>query len=70
MPPCGKEITSDFWSFEERRYLIPAKSLRELMKVIDEDSEIVTIFPYNEQVVFHLDSIYFITRVLNRNILT
>ena len=60
-----KEITSDFWSFEERRYLIPAKSLRELMKVIDEDSEIVTIFPYNEQVVFHLDSIYFITRVLN-----
>jgi DNA polymerase-3 subunit beta len=60
-----REITGYSFSFEKQRYLIPAKSLRELMKVLDEDAEYVSIFPDREQLVFYFNNIHFMTRVLN-----
>ena len=60
-----REITGYSCSFEKQRYLIPAKSLRELMKVLDEDAENVSIFPDREQLVFYFNNIHFMTRVLN-----
>ncbi|MEW5783624.1 MAG: DNA polymerase III subunit beta [Bacillota bacterium] len=60
-----KEVSSEDWSLEEQRYLIPAKSLRELLKILDENNEQISIFPHQDQVVFHLGKVYFATRVLN-----
>ncbi len=58
-----KDVVNENWLSEEQRYLIPAKALRELLKIIDEDGQ-VTIFPQQKQVVFNLGNVYFATRVL------
>lgn len=58
-----KEIKDENWSFEEQRFLIPAKSLRELMKIMDDDGSI-HISSRQKQVVFSFGNVCFATRVL------
>ncbi len=59
-----KKISDERWDFEEKKYLVPARSLRELLKILDEESSEVTIFPHQKQVAFNLGPVYFATRVL------
>ena len=58
-----KEMLNENWLFEEQRYLIPAKALRELLKIINEEGQ-VSIYPQQKQVLFHFGDVYFATRVL------
>lgn len=60
-----KVITNEAWDFEEKRYLIPAKSLRELLKILSEENKYIHIFPRQKKVVFNMGQVYFSTRVLN-----
>ncbi len=57
-----KEMASERL-FNEGRYLIPAKALRELLKILNGAAE-VSIFPHKNQIVFNLGEVYFATRVL------
>lgn len=59
-----KTISNQVWQFEEQRYLIPAKALRELLRITAEGGNVVSIFPHQKKVVFHLGKVYFATRVL------
>ncbi len=58
-----QDLKDESWSFEEQRWLIPAKALRELLKIMGEDGEI-TISPGPKRVIFRFDNVYFATRVL------
>lgn len=58
-----KDMMAENWSFEEQRYLIPAKALRELLKIIDEDGQ-VSIYPQQKKIIFNFGDVYFATRVL------
>ena len=58
-----KDMINESWLFEEQRYLIPAKALRELLKILNEDGQ-VSIYPQQKQVIFNFGDVYFATRVL------
>lgn len=49
-------------SIKGGKFLIPAKSLRELLKIIEEGE--IEIYPHNNLVVFRMSDVYFATRVL------
>lgn len=52
------------WSFNDQKFLIPAKSLRELLKILDEETGEMAIYPYHKKVVFATQNEYFAARVL------
>ena len=59
-----KKMSNEAWQFERQRYLIPAKALRDLLRILADDGEAVAVYPYNKKVVFNLGEVYFATRVL------
>ncbi len=59
-----KSMSNQDWQFEQQRYLVPAKALRELLRILSDGEETVSIYPHNKQVIFNLGKVYFATRVL------
>ena len=59
-----KKISSPDLSFEKRPLLVPARSVRELVKLLDESGGQTSVYPGDKQVIFQFDSVYFATRVL------
>lgn len=59
-----KKIPADGLSFDKRPCLVPARSVRELIKILDDGGSDVTIFPKDKQVIFNFHPVYFSTRVL------
>ncbi|MBS3943636.1 MAG: DNA polymerase III subunit beta [Dethiobacter sp.] len=57
------EIEDELKKFTEKRSLVPAKSLRELLKIIG-DEGLLLISPGTKQVIFKFDDIYFAARIL------
>lgn len=60
-----KSIFNEAWNFKANRCLVPAKALRELLKVLDMEEEEVTLFPSKDQLIFKFGSVYFAARLLN-----
>ena len=60
-----KNIYNENWNFTADRCLVPAKALRELLKIIDQSDGQVVLFPSNEQLIFDLGTVYFAARLLN-----
>lgn len=57
------EIEDELRRFTEKRFLTPARSLRELLKIIGDDGPLL-ISPGAKQVIFKFDDIYFAARIL------
>ncbi len=55
------------WEYEEEKFLIPARSLRELMKLLRDSDDEVYIYPLEKQLVFSFNHIFFYTRLLEDN---
>ncbi|NLA11394.1 MAG: DNA polymerase III subunit beta [Firmicutes bacterium] len=60
-----KSIGDQGWNFPPARCLVPAKALRELLRVLDMGAEEVTLFPSKDKLVFKFSSVYFAARLLN-----
>ncbi|NLZ27982.1 MAG: DNA polymerase III subunit beta [Firmicutes bacterium] len=58
-----KEV--DPWEYEGIDYLVPARALRELSKLLKDDEEgDVVIYPQDNQLIFSFRHVYFITRLI------
>lgn len=60
-----KDISNNKWNFPDRRCLVPAKALRELLKIIEQSDNGINFFPSDEQLIFDFGTIYFAARLLN-----
>jgi len=52
------------WGYGDGSYIIPGKSLRELYKLLKDDSR-VAVFPQDNQLAFSFDNIYFYSRLID-----
>lgn len=52
------------WGYGNGEYLIPARALRELQKILGDTDEEVIIFPADNQIVFSFKNIFFSSRLL------
>ncbi|MEW5784054.1 MAG: DNA polymerase III subunit beta, partial [Bacillota bacterium] len=60
-----KTIPGKAWEFAESALLVPGKTLKELARLLSDNSgKTVTIYPRDNQVIFRADSFYFAARVL------
>lgn len=62
-----KELKNESWNLDEKKYLVPAKSLRELVKILGDNGDEVKIYPVQKNVVFSLGQVYLATRLLDEN---
>ncbi len=62
-----QNIEIEKWEYEEEKFLIPARSLRDLMKLLRDSEEEVYIYPIEKQLVFSFNHIFFYTRLLEDN---
>lgn len=60
-----KSILDKSWHFQPARCLVPAKALRELLKVLEMGDEEVTLFPSKDKLIFKFSAVYFAARLLN-----
>lgn len=60
-----KHISDESWNFTARRCLVPAKALRELLKILDQSEEKAVFYSASENLVFDLGPVYFAARLLN-----
>lgn len=60
-----KNIQDESCNFQNRRCLVPAKVLRELLKIIDQSEEAIELYPSTDQMIFDLGTVYFAARLLN-----
>lgn len=60
-----KNLVNENWNFPHKRCLVPAKALRELLKVVEQSEEKIILFPTGEQLIFDLGTVYFAARLLN-----
>ncbi|NLI70259.1 MAG: DNA polymerase III subunit beta [Firmicutes bacterium] len=60
-----EEREVDPWEYEGSDYLVPARALRELSKLLMDDEEgDVLIYPQDNQLIFSFRHVYFITRLI------
>ena len=52
------------WGYEENKFLVPARSLRELSKLLSDDEDEVWIYPVDKQLIFYFKDIFFFARLL------
>lgn len=52
------------WEYEINQFLIPSKSLKELLKLLSNDDGEVVIFPVDNQLVFSFGHVLFVSRLL------
>ncbi len=62
-----EERESHTWDYDINKFLVPAKSLRELQKILKDDEGEVMIYPLDNQLVFSFSHVYFVTRLLQDN---
>ncbi len=60
-----KDISDGKWNFPNRRCLVPAKALRELLKIIEQSEKEIEFFSGGEQLIFNFGTVYFAARLLN-----
>lgn len=58
-------IINESWNFTPQRCLVPAKALRELLKILEQGDEQIVMFPMNDQLIFNFGTVYFAARLLN-----
>ncbi len=58
-----EEIPDKSWDYEEGEFLIPARSLRELIKLLGDGDE-VQVFPYENQLAFAFNRVFFFSRLI------
>ncbi len=59
-----KKIVNDSWSFEENRCLVPARVMRELLKIISDNDQNVLLGIDNKAIAFKFEGINFTSRLL------
>lgn len=59
-----KKVTEERWSFSEKAALVPAKAIRELLRIIGESSGGLQVYHHTNLLSFHFDNILFSTRLL------
>ena len=59
-----KEVKDDAWLFEEDRCLVPARSLRELLRILDDTDGDIKMFHHSNLITFQFNGIYFASRLL------
>lgn len=59
-----KDIKDDNWAFEEKKSLVPARAMRELLRILSDSNVNITIFNEDKILAFQLDEIYFASRLL------
>lgn len=62
-----KSIEIDDSNVEETNYVVPGKSLLELDKIIDDTEELINITMLDNQILFHHEGFYFLSRLLTGN---
>jgi len=62
-----KKIMIDEANVEELSYVIPGKSLLELDKIIDNNEDLINVTMLDNQVLFHHEGFYFLSRLLTGN---
>jgi len=60
-----KSLLDGNWHFEPLRCLVPARALRELLRILDLEQEEVVVYPGKDHLVFRLPTVYFAARLLN-----
>lgn len=60
-----KEITDEKWQFIEKKCLVPVKSMRELLRILNDDSMPVVVTASDNKIAFRINQIYFTTRLLS-----
>ena len=60
-----KSIHSKDWNFKPARCLVPARALRELLRILDLEDEAVTLFYSEDHLIFKFSTVYFAARLLN-----
>ncbi len=58
------EITDQSWSLDTRSSLVPARSLREILRVLGDQDSYVSIYNEGNIMAFQLENVYFASRLL------
>ncbi len=59
-----KEMMNDRWSFEDKNCLVPARVMRELLRIIGDSDQEVVLGIDNKYIAFNFEGINFISRLL------
>ncbi len=59
-----KELKDDKWSLEEKMSLVPARSMREILRILGDDSAKILLLSEKNILGFQLEEVYFATRLL------
>src|SRR5699024_7759720 len=54
-------------NIEDTSYVIPGKSLLELDRIIDDSDDLINVTMLDNQVLFHTEDFYFLSRLLSGN---
>ncbi|HPU00549.1 MAG: DNA polymerase III subunit beta [Firmicutes bacterium] len=60
-----KNVSAAGWNFTPRRCLVPAKALRELLRILDQSEDKVLLYTDGKKMAFDLGSVYFAAALLN-----
>ena len=58
------DARDDKWFFDEKKALVPARSLRELLRILSDNNDPVTLINQDNILAFKFDRIYFASRLL------
>lgn len=59
-----KEIIKEEWNFKEAKCLVPARSLREFLKILGDDEQMITVVPGGNKISFDTGLVYLSARLL------
>lgn len=59
-----KEARDDSWSFEENKCLVPARAMRELLRILSDSKGNIALFNQKNLIAFKFDQIMFASRLL------
>jgi DNA polymerase III subunit beta len=59
-----KEVKDDHWNFEESRSLVPARSMRELLRILSDGEGEISLINQENLISFKFDQIFFASRLL------
>ncbi len=58
------DVKDDNWSFAEKKSLVPARAMRELMRILSDSNDNISLFNEDKILAFQFDQIYFASRLL------
>ncbi len=59
-----KKAEDASWAFSERKCLVPARAIRELLRILPDQNGALSIYIHSNLLAFQFDQIYFATRLL------